>query len=80
MHKHFGKTPFGIAEVANAEDKPVILISGLVDEESGELLKPMFTQVHSVVGEDVTVEESINESFHLLKMKTYKVIKDYLTN
>ena len=59
---------------------PIILISGLVDKESRELLKPMFTEVHSVVGEDVTVEESMKESFHYLKMKTYKVIKDYLTN
>ncbi|MBO1914457.1 glycerate kinase, partial [Microvirga sp. 3-52] len=33
-----GKTPFGIAEIANTHDKPVILVSGLVDEESRELL------------------------------------------
>ncbi len=74
-----GKTPFGIAEIANTHDKPVILVSGLVDEESRELLKPIFTEVHSVVGEGVTGEESMNESFLHLKMKTYHVIKNYLT-
>ena len=75
-----GKTPFGIAEVAMREGKPIILISGLVDEESRELLKPLFTEVHTIVGGDVTVEDSMKESFHYLKMKTYEVIKEYLTN
>jgi glycerate 2-kinase len=74
-----GKTPFGIAEVAQREGKPIILISGLVAEESRELLMPLFNEVHSVVGKDVSVEESMNDSFHYLKMKTYKVIKDYFT-
>ncbi|QUW22415.1 glycerate kinase [Sporosarcina sp. Marseille-Q4063] len=74
-----GKTPFGIAEVAQRKGKPILLISGLVAEESRELLMPLFNEVHSVVGIDVSVEESMNESFHYLKMKTYKVIKDYFT-
>ena len=74
-----GKTPFGIAEIAEREGKPIILISGLVAEETRELLKPLFTEVHTVVGGDVTVEESMNESFLYLKLKTNKVIQDYLT-
>ena len=65
-----GKTPFGIAEVAKRKGVPIILISGLVAKESRELLRPLFTEVHSVVSEDVRVEESMRESFKYVRLKT----------
>ncbi len=37
-----GKTPFGVAKVAQKKGKPVILISGALDEESRDLLTPMY--------------------------------------
>ncbi|WP_019415169.1 glycerate kinase [Paenisporosarcina sp. TG20] len=75
-----GKTPFGIAEVAMKIGKPVILISGMVDETSQEMLRPYFTEVHSIVDETVSAEESMEEAFHHLKMKTKKVIEEYIKN
>ncbi|WP_017378556.1 glycerate kinase [Paenisporosarcina sp. TG-14] len=75
-----GKTPFGIAEAAMKIGKPVILISGMVDETSVEMLLPYFTEVHSVVDETVSAEESMEEAFHHLKMKTKKVIEEYIKN
>ena len=47
-----GKTPFGIAKAAHREGKPVILISGAVDEESRDVLSPLFTEVHAIMDED----------------------------
>lgn len=75
-----GKTPLGIAEAAKKAGKPVILVSGMVDAESLPLLTPYFMEIHSVVGEEVTVKQSIAEPYCQLKMKTKKVIAAYLKN
>ncbi|CEG23779.1 Glycerate 2-kinase [Planococcus massiliensis] len=75
-----GKTPLGIAEAAQKAGKPVILISGMVDRESLPLLGPYFTEIHSVVGEGVTAEQSIAEPYRQLKLKTKKVMAAYLKN
>src|SRR5690606_36042716 len=73
-----GKTPFGIAEAAKTVGKPVILISGMVDRRSLVLLKPYFTEIHSVVGGDITAEQSKKDAFRQLKHKTHKVVETYL--
>lgn len=75
-----GKTPFGIAQACKEAGKPVVLISGMVDNKSRHLLEPYFTEIHSVVSEDVTAEQSINDAFRQLQNRTHKVIKDYLKN
>lgn len=73
-----GKTPFGIAEAAKKSGKPVILISGMVDRRNLTLLKPHFTEIHSVVGGDITAEQSKKDAFRQLKQKTHKVVEMYL--
>ncbi|MDN3438455.1 glycerate kinase [Planococcus sp. APC 3900] len=73
-----GKTPFGISEAAKTGGKPVILISGMVDRRSLALLKPYFTEIHSVVGGDITAEQSKKDAFRQLKHKTHKVVETYL--
>lgn len=70
-----GKTPFGIAKVAHREGKPVILISGAVDEESRDALTPLFTQVHAIMDENVSVEDAIADAFNHLRRKTKKVME-----
>ncbi|MFS0690189.1 glycerate kinase [Sporosarcina sp. 179-K 8C2 HS] len=75
MQTFSGKTPFGIAKVAHREGKPVILISGAVDEESRDALTPLFTEVHAIMDEHVSVEEAIADAFNLLRKKTKKVME-----
>ncbi|WP_252501744.1 glycerate kinase [Sporosarcina sp. Marseille-Q4943] len=70
-----GKTPFGIAKAAHREGKPVILISGAVDEENRDALTPLFTEVHAIVDENVSVEEAIADAFNYLRKKTKKVME-----
>ena len=72
-----GKTPYGISEVALKHGKPVLLISGLVDEDAKELLLPYFTEVHSVVGQTVSSQESIAHPELHLKTKTKQVVEAY---
>lgn len=73
-----GKTPLGIAQAAQKAGKPVILISGMVDSTSLPLLMPYFTEIHSVVGGDVTVKQSISDPYRQLKAKTQESIGTYL--
>lgn len=70
-----GKTPFGIAKVAHREGKPVILISGAVDEESRDALTPLFTDVHAIMDENMSVEDAIADAFNHLRRKTKKVME-----
>lgn len=72
-----GKTPFGIAKAAHRKGKPVILISGAVDEESRESLIPLFTEVHAIMDDDISVEEAVTNAFNHLKEKTRKVMESY---
>ena len=74
-----GKTPFGVAKVANREGKPIILISGALDEESRELVAPMFTELHAVADGTVSSKASIDNASHYLRLKTKRVMEDYLT-
>lgn len=73
-----GKAPFGIAEVAFNKGKPVILISGSVDDEVREHLLPYFNEVHSVVDESVSAEDSMSKAYYHLRIKTKNVINEYL--
>lgn len=70
-----GKTPFGIAKVAHCEGKPVILISGAVDEESRDALTPLFTQVHAIMDENISTEDAIANARDHLRKKTKKVME-----
>ncbi len=73
-----GKTPFGIAKVANRNGKPIILISGVIDDESRELLVPLFTELHVVADVTISSKESIDHARYYLRLKTKKVMENYL--
>ena len=75
-----GKTPFGVAKVANRKGKPVILISGMLDEESRDLLAPMFNELHAITDGTVSSQESIAYASHYLRAKTKQVLENYLSS
>ena len=73
-----GKTPFGIAWVCHKEEKPVILISGEIERKSKELLSEIFSESHAIMDDNVNAEDSIEHAYQLLRLKTMKVIKQYI--
>ncbi|ALS79540.1 glycerate kinase [Planococcus kocurii] len=75
-----GKTPLGIAEAAKRTGTPVILISGMVEPESTELLEPYFTEIHSIVSDTVSAERAVADAYNQLKIKTKTVVKNYIEN
>lgn len=78
MQTFSGKTPFGIAKIAHRLGKPVILISGAVDEESRGRLVPLFTEVHAIMDENLPIEEAISHAAVHLQAKTTKVMGKYI--
>ena len=73
-----GKTPFGIAAAGRRAGKPVILISGAIDEESRVLLSPLFTGLYAIADGTVSTEESIGKAFRYLRIKAKKAIGEYM--
>lgn len=71
-----GKTPFGIAKEAQKEGKPIILISGAIDEESRDSLTPFFTELHAIA-DGTTTDESMKNAFHFLRQRTKSVLENY---
>ena len=74
-----GKTPFGIAEVARQKGVPVLLISGMVDKDSRDVLQPYFTELHEISDGTRSVEELMKHASQFLQQKTKEVLEQYLT-
>ncbi|MFD1929489.1 glycerate kinase [Sporosarcina siberiensis] len=72
-----GKTPFGIAKVAKEKEIPVILISGTLEKSCKKDLSHIFTELHSITDEQISSEESMNDAYRLLRMKTWYVMEEY---
>ncbi|MCG7336089.1 glycerate kinase [Sporosarcina sp. ACRSM] len=75
-----GKTPFGIAEMARKEGKPVLLISGMVDQESRAALQPYFTEIHEISDGIRSVDDLMKNATYYLQQKTKEVLEQYLTS
>lgn len=72
-----GKTAYGIVQAAKG--KPVILISGAIDKESLDELSVVFTELHEIADDSVLEEDSMENAFHYLRLKTKEVMQKYLT-
>lgn len=72
-----GKTPFGIAQAALQENVPVLLVSGAITPESQTALADLFSGVHTITSESVTVTDAMREPFRLLKETTTQAILQY---
>ncbi|WP_142828329.1 glycerate kinase [Planococcus soli] len=69
-----GKAPFGIAEAAYRHGKPVILISGTVENSDKQQLAPYFTEIHAISDDGILPEESMANAHRYIRIKTEKVI------
>lgn len=74
-----GKAPYGVAEAVRSERKPVILISGMIEEEDKTAVAPFFTELHAVTDGNLSVEEAMNSAASLLQAKTEEVVRRYFS-
>ena len=63
----FGKTPFGVAQVARKHDKRVIAVAGTIGEGAEELYEKGFDAIISIIDRPLALEEAIKETKALLE-------------
>lgn len=74
----FGKTPYGVAQVAKALNIPVIALAGGIGKEAGVLYEHGFDSIFSIVDKPMTLEESIENCGHLLEDAAYRIIRVFM--
>jgi len=63
----YGKTPYGVAQIAGKYGKPVIAVGGSLGKGYEVLYNKGFTSIISIADRPMTLEESLSEAPQLLK-------------
>lgn len=63
----FGKTPFGVAQIAKKHNKPVIAVAGTVGDGAEVLYSKGFNAIISIMDRPTTLEEAIRQTPELLE-------------
>src|SRR5690606_36398153 len=71
-----GKAPIGVAKLAKEKGVPAILLSGMV--ENSHMLETYFHQIVSIVGDEISAEQSLNNPGFYLDQKVTGLIKRLL--
>ncbi len=78
----FGKTPYGVAQVAVKNKIPVIALCGMVGESTEILYEHGFTEIHglvdSIVDNVITPEYAMQHGAELLEELAYRIIQGYI--
>jgi len=73
-----GKAPIGIAKAAKEYNVPVFLISGSVSNEAVQELAKYFHSIGSIADENISIENSMENAEHHLKMKTREMVSKFI--
>ncbi|MGE6515089.1 glycerate kinase [Lysinibacillus sphaericus] len=68
-----GKAPLGVANVVKATDVQSVLLSGAIDENDKLALLEHFAIVESLVDENITLQQTMQEPYHFIRLKTKKI-------
>ena len=71
-----GKAPMGIALKAKEYNVPAVLLSGVIDPNAKEKLQQMYAHVFSVVGDDITSNESLENPAKCLQQRVEKAFRE----
>jgi glycerate 2-kinase len=71
----FGKSPAGIAMLAQSYHKTVIGIAGSLGEDYEELYHYGFSAIYSIADRPITLEESIRKAPELIQNTVQKIVK-----
>ncbi|QPF31808.1 glycerate kinase [Acinetobacter lwoffii] len=75
----FGKTPFGVAQLARQFNKPVIAFAGLVGEGIEDLFESGFSQIIGINPPDCPLEEALKNAEMNLEKAVAEIVKNLLT-
>lgn len=68
-----GKAPIGVAKLAKEQGVPTILLSGII--ENSHILRTYFHQVESIVSDEISAEQSLNNPSFYLDQKVMALIE-----
>lgn len=73
-----GKAPLGVAKAATLANVQAILLSGAIDENDKLALLEHFTIVESLVDENISVQQAMQEPYYFIRVKTKRIFESYL--
>ncbi|KOP69886.1 glycerate kinase [Lysinibacillus sp. FJAT-14745] len=73
-----GKAPLGVAKAATSANVQAILLSGAIEENDKPELLKYFTVVESLVDENISVQQAMQEPYYFIRMKTKRIFESYL--
>ncbi len=76
----FGKTPFGVAQVAKKYNKPVICLAGSIGEGAEVLYNRGISSIFSIINKPMSLDEAIANTSLLLEETAEQVMRLYLIN
>lgn len=76
----FGKTPFGVAQVAKKYNKPVICLAGSIGEGAEVLYNKGISSIFSIINKPMLLDEAIANASLLLEETAERVMRLYLIN
>lgn len=71
----FGKTPYGVAKLANKYKIPVIALTGAIGAGAEILYEKGFNSIFSIIDKPMTLEEAIHNSKILLENAAERIIR-----
>jgi glycerate kinase len=74
----FGKTPYGVAKIAEKYNIPVIAIAGSLGEGVNDLYKEGFSSIFSISNKPMTLEDSIKNDVSLLEDTAERILRAVL--
>src|SRR5204863_9221841 len=75
-----GKTPFGVAQIAQRNDKPTVIFAGRVSEDASILLEHGVSQLVAISPEGMPIEQALREGPAALARATADISRRMLSD
>lgn len=75
-----GKAPIGVAKAAASANVQAILLSGAIEENDKPALLKYFTVVESLVDENISVQQAMQEPYYFIRVKAQRIFESYGRN
>jgi len=73
-----GKAPLGVAKAVTFANVQAVLLSGVIEENDKPALLEHFTVVESLVDENISVQQAMQEPYYFIRVKTKRIFESYL--
>lgn len=76
----YGKTPYGVAQLAKKYNIPIIAIAGGIGKNAQELYNKGFDSIFSIVDKPMSLDEAIENSEELIKSASERIMRIFRIN